>query len=93
MCCLTTEEVMFKFKGPTYERRVRIDLSHDEAMVLFEWLHMIEDEDIDLPTRHPSEGVALLKLSGRLESALSAPFAENYEELLNQARERLAPEE
>jgi hypothetical protein len=70
--------------------RVIIQLSRDEALVLFEWLHRSEDEDRASPPEHPAEQVALWNLSALLERELVEPFKQNYSQLVVEARERLA---
>ncbi|GEM_PF-1119802 len=70
--------------------RVTIQLSRDEAVVLFEWLHRCEDEDgFSLPEHH-AEQVALWNLSALLERELVEPFKQNYRQLVEGATERLA---
>jgi hypothetical protein len=69
---------------------VTIRLTADEALVLFEWLHRCEDEDQISPPAHQGEQVALWNLSALLERELVEPFEDNYQELLDQARVRLA---
>jgi hypothetical protein len=69
---------------------VAIQLSRDEALVLFEWLHRCEDEDRVSPPEHHAEQVALWNLSALLERALVEPLRQNYRQLVAQARDRLA---
>jgi hypothetical protein len=69
---------------------VVIQLSRDEALVLFEWLHRSEDEDRVSPPEHHAEQVALWNLSALLEHALVEPFQENYRQSVAEARDRLA---
>jgi hypothetical protein len=69
---------------------VRVTLTSDEALVLFELLHRWEDSgEIDTVLMQ-GEQAALWALSGRLESILVEPFEGNYRELVDQARQRLA---
>jgi hypothetical protein len=74
------------------KRRVRVPLTADEALVLFEWLHRLEDEDaLDrLPGLLRGERAALWGLSGALEKALVEPFDPAYRRLVEDARDRLA---
>ena len=65
-------------------------LTADEALVLFEWLHRWEDSGEPDPVLLPGEQVALWALSARLECSLAEPFAANYREVVDQARQRLA---
>jgi hypothetical protein len=69
---------------------VVIELSRDEALVLFEWLHRSEDQDRVSQPEHQAEQVALWNLSALLERALVEPFSQNYRQSVADARERLA---
>jgi hypothetical protein len=71
---------------------VKIGLSPDVALVLFEWLHRLEDDDtLDrLPGLLRGELAALWQLSGALESTLVEPFKPEYGRLVDEARDRLA---
>lgn len=72
-------------------RTVHLQLSHDVALVLFEWIHNVEEQPGRLrqAVNQSAEVVALWALSGVLEKALAEPFAANYGELLQRAQERL----
>jgi hypothetical protein len=71
-------------------RSVRLHLTHDEALVLFEWLSEREDDGaLDPLIEHWSEQLVLWRLQGQLEKALVEPFHPEYRELLASARERL----
>lgn len=67
---------------------VSVELTPDEAVVLFEWLHRSENAGHVIA---PSAGeqIALWALSCALESALVEPLAENYGELVQAAEDRL----
>ncbi|MEL6438192.1 MAG: hypothetical protein AAFQ80_02885 [Cyanobacteria bacterium J06621_8] len=67
---------------------IDISLTHDEALVLFEMMSRFSDTD-KLSIEHQSEKRALWNLCCLLEEKMLEPFTENYEELLNEARERL----
>ena len=72
------------------ERDVELRLSSDEALVLFDWVHRMEDEDYaNVSTAHKGELAALLGLSGALERTLAEPFRPDYLRLVGAARERL----
>lgn len=69
---------------------VRIELSDDEALVLFEWLKRTdEDETPAPPVDHPAERLALWAIEGALERTLVEPLRPDYPELLRAARDRL----
>jgi hypothetical protein len=67
---------------------VPLELSADEALVLFEFLSRYSDSDV-LATVHQSEQRALWRLLGLLEKRLVEPFRPDYTQLLQQARDRL----
>lgn len=78
--------------GTCFERMERLSmklqLSNDEALVLFEWLAR-QDEKDSFPVEDAAEEQVLWSLHGQLEKALVEPFGPNYRELVLQARERV----
>jgi len=64
---------------------VRIELSRDEALVLFEWLHR-NDEARAIRVEDPAEQRVLWDLEARLEAALAEPLDPAYDALLAEAR-------
>jgi hypothetical protein len=74
------------------ESPVKLELTLDEAIVLFDFLHRFEDtEKLDL--QHPAEELVLWRLSGLLERLLVEPFDRHYAEIVEQARARLRPDQ
>ena len=69
---------------------VSIQLSHDEALVLFEFFSRFCDDDGDFTLRHNAEFIAFMRISAQLDKALVEPFRPEYEQLLSAARDRLA---
>ena len=67
---------------------VRLVLSQDEALVLFEWLARYDETD-QLSVDGPAERLALWRLHGGLEKVSVAPFKADYAEQLHRARDRL----
>lgn len=67
---------------------MKIELTNDQALVLFEWLARLDEQEA-LPVVDPAEEQVLWSLHGQLEKALSEPFRSNYRELVEQARERV----
>ena len=68
---------------------VVLRLTKPEALVLFDWLHRLEDQAIDaaqLGVVDQAEERVLWDLSASLESALPEPFLPEYAELLDAAR-------
>jgi hypothetical protein len=68
-----------------------IELSDDEALVLFELLveYGSKDDGRELKVSHAAERNALWALSAQLEKQLVAPFKSDYAALLSAARERV----
>jgi hypothetical protein len=64
---------------------VTIQLSRDEALVLFDWLHRSEDEGRVSRPEHHAEQVALWNLSALLERELVEPFKQSYSQLVDEA--------
>lgn len=68
-----------------------IELTEDEALVLFEMLARSESGSgkRELRLEHVAERNALWALHAQLERALVAPFQRNYDDLLAGARTRV----
>lgn len=69
---------------------INITLSHDEALVLFEFFSRFCDEGYDFTLRHTAEYLAFMRISAQLDKALVKPFQPQYTELLRAARDRVA---
>lgn len=71
---------------------VIIELTHDQALVLWDWL---TSNDLFKPIPAPSHADrrALWAVEARLDKILVEPFQPNYNELVAAARRRLTPEE
>ncbi len=67
--------------------RVALQLSGDEALVLFEWLAQREQKRRDAPLT--AEDIALGRVLGQLEKTLAQPFDANYAHLVEAARKRI----
>jgi hypothetical protein len=70
---------------------VTLSLTHDQALVLFEWLSR-EDGRNGIPTEHQAEQKVLWEVEGQLERALVEPLQPNYSEAVSAARERIMSE-
>jgi hypothetical protein len=68
---------------------ITITLSHDEALVLFEFFGRFDERD-DFTMRHTAEYLAFMRLSAQLDKALVEPLQPDYLKSLRAARERLA---
>ena len=68
-----------------------IELTEDEALVLFEMLARSEVDSVERQLRleHVAERNALWALHAQLERVLVAPFQRDYDELLAGARTRV----
>lgn len=64
---------------------VELKLSKQEAIVFFEWLANLDSLDAGV-FQHPSEEIVLWKLQGQLETTLVEPCAQNYKEIVADAR-------
>ena len=71
---------------------VVIELTHDEALVLSDWLAS-SDLFESLPAPSEADRSALWSLEARLDEILVEPFAPNYKELVAAARRRLTTDE
>jgi hypothetical protein len=65
---------------------VTIELSGDEALVLFEWLAELETAKVAIGE---AEQRVLWRIEGVLEKSLVEPLAKDYAELVEQARRRM----
>jgi hypothetical protein len=70
------------------EDRVRLDLSRDEALVLFEFLSRFSNSNA-LAIEDQVEERALWNLLCLMERQMVEPFLPEYPQLIQQARERL----
>jgi ketosteroid isomerase-like protein len=68
--------------------RVTVTFTHDEALVLFEYLSEYGDTN-SLKPKDQAEQVALWKLEGYFQSVLVEPIGPGYMESVNAARARL----
>ena len=73
------------------ESNTVVELTRAEALVLFDWLHALEDADAT-PGDEP-ERIALWALSYALEKVLVEPFLRDYDVAVSAARQHLIPPE
>ena len=66
-----------------------LNITEDEALVLFEFFHMFGETD-KLEFTHPAEYIALMKVAGQIDATTPAMFDPDYESLLGDARRRIA---
>jgi hypothetical protein len=74
------------------DRQIMIELSQDEALVLFEWLSRNENQLEGMFQDHAEQRV-LRDVEAALERTLVEPFKPNYDELVAQARQRVCNKE
>lgn len=67
---------------------MKLELTQDEALVLFEWLSRLDEMDA-FPCDDPSEEQVLWSLHAQLQKVLVEPFEDNYGELVRQAQMRV----
>lgn len=67
---------------------VSITLSHDEALVLFEFLSRFSDEQ-KLEIKHQAEQRVLWNMLCALEPVLVEPFRSDYLDVLQKARNKV----
>ena len=73
---------------------VYLRMTSAEALVLFEWIHRHEDQDVGLDhlgLADLAERGVLWSISGALESLLVEPFQADYAEKLAAARAEVRP--
>lgn len=74
-------------------RNITITLSEDEALVLLEWLHNFNEEERPILFQDQSEERILFDLEAELEKVISGTFADDYKNILLEARERIRDKE
>jgi len=67
---------------------VTLTLTHDQALVLFEWLSR-EDERGSIPIQHHAEQKVLWEIEAQLERTLLEPLQSDYSAVIAVARERV----
>ena len=70
---------------------VTLQLSDDEALVLFEWLSRMDNEDALTSLANRSEQRVLWDVVAMLEPQIDDLFRPDYAELVQAATDRLAP--
>ncbi len=70
------------------ETKVVIELTGDQALVLFEWLSRF-NQDGSFAFEDAAEQRVLFDLESKFESSLTAPLEPNYKEQLAEARRRV----
>lgn len=68
--------------------KIQIEISKDEAIVLFEFLSRFSEEEI-LQIEDQSEARVLWNILCDLEKILVEPFAINYTEILQKSRDKV----
>jgi hypothetical protein len=68
---------------------INIQLSKEEAIVLFEFLSRLNDNNQDDIFKDQAEQRVLWNIEGTLEKKLVEPFRPDYVDILNRAREKV----
>jgi hypothetical protein len=68
------------------DQTICLQLTADQALVLFEWLARMDEREAKVPFDDPAEERVLWLLEGQLESSLVAPLDPKYRDLLAAAR-------
>ena len=71
------------------EKRVQLDLTEDEVIVLFEWLQRVNKMTPDLVFQDQAEQRAAWDLEASLEPVNRAIFSGSYLDQLRAARDRV----
>jgi len=71
------------------DKKVNIELTHDEALVLFDFLSRFNKSDNNINFEHDAEQKLFWILETQLENLLSEPFQKNYKEIVFLAREKV----
>ena len=74
------------------DERITIELSGDEALILFDWIKRFNERDSS-DFEDQAEERVLWNLEALLEKSLVAPFASEYKTLLMKARNRMRDSE
>jgi hypothetical protein len=82
---------MTRYRAHKSEATVVIEIGKSSALVLNELLHRWEqsEDDTVVQIEHDAEWHALSIMTGALERQLVEPFAEDYNRILEQAREAI----
>ena len=70
------------------KEEIQINLSKDEAIILFEFLSRFSNEEI-LEIEDQAEARVLWNILCNLEKILAEPLSEKYTEILETAREKI----
>jgi hypothetical protein len=70
---------------------MNLELTDDEALVLFEWLSRLDESDA-APCEHDAERHVLWALHGQLERTLKEPLQPDYRNLVANARSKVIGE-
>jgi hypothetical protein len=76
-------------KANSKNKLIEINLSEEEALVLLELLHNLNQEEHSNLFKHQSEQRVLWDMEAVLEKEVSIIFNTNYQELLLKARQKV----
>jgi hypothetical protein len=75
------------------ESKILIEISGEEAIVLFEWLYNFNEKEQYELFEDQAEKRILFDLQAELEKVISAIFSDNYIDILAKAREKIRDKE
>lgn len=70
-------------------KKIKIELSKEEALVLYDWLSTFNDGNNQTLLNDQSEERVLFDLESLLETHLVEPLKSNYTELVEEARSKI----
>ena len=68
---------------------IAINLTKDQALVLFEFVSRINEQSVSSIFEDQAELLALCEVECQLEKILDEPFRQDYKEIIQKARERI----
>jgi hypothetical protein len=77
----------------TEQQNINLAVTKDEALVLFEFLARFNQTDYSEIFEDQAEQKTLWILEGQLEKQLMEPFAPNYKDIINEARNKIRDKE
>lgn len=80
-------------KANNENRNISVMFSEDEALVLLEWLHNLNEEERSALFQDQAEERILFDFEAELEKIVSVTFGADYQEILLKARERIRDSE
>ncbi|MEU6673954.1 hypothetical protein [Streptomyces sp. NPDC046853] len=74
------------------DNQITVKLTHDEALVLSDWLEKLQMTDLSRVIDDPAVWSPIHRIAGTLDTTLPELFAADYGQRLDAARQRLRAE-